>query len=133
MFIAALIAMLGISHTPASAAATSDQIACGTVNLGSSSNSDLATAFNCFTKAYSHCDLASLTADSMDAQGTRSSTFVIYPSDSGCDISETVSQADGPNDSFDAYVCQAVSLDGSALHFTGCGVQRDVWLKPANG
>lgn len=127
----AIAALFG-SGTPAAAATVAAaQVACGTVDLNSASGSDAASAFDCFTKAFTHCDFASLSATSTDGNAAVTSTFVTYAGDNGCSISETVSRSLGSDGNVDSYVCNSVTQDGAALHFTGCGAQRDVWLKLA--
>jgi hypothetical protein len=116
----------------AAATAATAPVACGSVDLGSSGTA-AAPAFNCFTKAYAHCDLATLSATTSANGDPVTSEFTIYPGDSGCLISEIVSGPAAGDGALDSYVCTAVSQDGDALHFTGCGTQRDVWLRPANG
>jgi hypothetical protein len=131
--LAIAVAIIAGSHATAHADQTVAvaQVACGNVDLGTASSADADAAFSCFTKAFSHCDFASLTATSTDANGPVSSTFTTYAGDRGCNISETVSRTVGSDGDVDSYVCNGVVQDGDALHFTGCGAQRDVWLKLA--
>jgi hypothetical protein len=132
--LAIVLALLAGSHAIARADQTvaAAQVACGSVDLGSASSTDADAAFGCFTKAFTHCDFASLTATSTDASGSSvTSTFTTYAGDRGCNISETVSRTVGTDADVDSYVCNSVSQDGTALHFTGCGAQRDVWLRLA--
>jgi hypothetical protein len=137
LLLVAALALAALTTTqPAATAATtasSAQVDCGTIDLSSAQNSAAASAFGCFTKAYAHCDFASLTAKGPSSQGPTTSTFIIYPGDSGCNISETVTGQDANDGTLGTYVCSTVSQDGNALHFTGCGTQRDVWLRPASG
>jgi hypothetical protein len=129
------LAVLTTTREPVSAATTasSAQVDCGTIDLGSAQNSAAAAAFGCFTKAYAHCDFASLTATDPSSQGPTTSTFIIYPGDSGCNISETITGQAANDATALTYVCSKVSQDGNALHFTGCGTQRDVWLRTQGG
>jgi hypothetical protein len=131
--LAIVIALLASSHTTAQADqnVAVAQVACGSVDLGTASSADADAAFSCFTKAFAHCDFASLTASSSDASGPISSTFTTYAGDRGCNISETISRTVGTDANVDSYICNGVTQDGSALHFTGCGAQRDVWLRLA--
>lgn len=129
------LAVVTLSGSAASAAAATNvaaaQVACGTVDLASASSGVTATAFDCFTKAFAHCDFASLTATQTDGTASVSSTFVTFAGDNGCSISETVSRSSGSDGSVNSYVCNNVSEASGALHFTGCGAQREVWLKLA--
>lgn len=135
-FVPLAIALLLLASSHATARADQNvaaaQVSCGNIDLGSATSADAATAFGCFTKAFSHCDFASLTATSADSSGPVSSTFTTYAGDRGCNIAETVSRTVGSDANVDTYVCNGVAQEGTALHFTGCGVQRDVWLRPAN-
>jgi hypothetical protein len=131
--IAIVLALLAGSHATARADqnVAAAQVACGSVDLGAASSSDASAAFSCFAKAFTHCDYASLTAISSDSGGPVSSTFTTYAGDRGCNISETVTRTSGTDAGVDSYVCDGVAQDGDALHFTGCGTQRDVWLRLA--
>ena len=125
------VAVGALSGSAAATNVAAAQVACGTVDLGSANTGDAAAAFDCFTRAFTHCDFASLTATSANGTATLSSTFVTFAGDSGCSISETVSRSSGSDASVDSYVCNSVSQTSGALHFTGCGAQRNVWLKLA--
>lgn len=131
--VAIVLALLAGSHGAARADqnVAAAQVSCGSVDLNSANSADADVAFNCFTKAFKACDFASLTATSTDGGNPVSSNFTTYAGDHGCNISETVSRVNGTDALVDTYVCNNVSQDGGALHFSGCGAQRDVWLRLA--
>ncbi|HXW50612.1 MAG TPA: hypothetical protein VEJ41_01375 [Candidatus Acidoferrales bacterium] len=129
--LAIALAVLAGSHATAQADqnVAAAQVACGSVDLGTASSTDADAAFSCFAKAFTHCDYASLTATSTDSGAPVSSTFTTYAGDRGCNISETVTRNSGSDADVDSFICNGVTQDGDALHFTGCGTQRDVWLR----
>jgi hypothetical protein len=132
--LAALVVALASSTGAPAAAATSvaaAQTACGTVDLASASSADADAAFGCFAKAFASCNFATLMTTSSTTNVT--STFTTYAGDNGCNVSETVSHPMGTDATVDSYVCSGVNQDGDALHLTGCGAQKDVWLRLSKG
>jgi hypothetical protein len=109
------------------------QISCGTVDLGSATTAGAVSAFGCFRQAFEHCDNATLTAISTSGGDPMISSFSTYAGSNGCNISETVSHTGGSDNDVDSYVCTQLTQDAATLHFSGCGAQRDVWLKLTNG
>ncbi len=124
------IAVIALPHTPARAASTTAEQACGTVDLSKTSADDASKDFNCFNSAYSHCDPASLVATGNEGDVAMTWTFMTVSGDHGCAISETVDRTTGGTKTTDAYLCSALSSEKDGLHFSGCGAKGDVALKP---
>jgi hypothetical protein len=129
----AAAACVVMSQTKALADTGSDPTSCGTVDLSTTSSTDAARAFNCFSAAFSACRQATLYASGHDDTGVATAwTFstVDGGDDHGCSISELVEKQSGAQKTTDSYLCRTVSKDkDGALVFGGCGAQKDVALR----
>ena len=120
------------SHAPARADSGPQQQMCGTVDLNAASSADAARAFDCFSGAFAGCKPATLLANTSEAGVATAYSFTTVDGgdDHGCSVSEVVEKQTGGTKTTDSYLCRTVSRDkDGALHFGGCGAQKDVSLR----
>ena len=138
LLIVIAIAMAALAYVltpqaPAHADTPSDASTCGTVDLASSTSTDAARSFNCFSAAFAACRQATLFANGRDDAGVAVAytfTTIDGGDDHGCSVSELVEKQNGSQKTTDSYLCRTVSKDkDGALVFGGCGTQKDVALR----
>jgi len=133
---AALCATL-LSLAPAAASPTAAspvavaQSACGSLDIGASSSTDVSAAENCFSHAYAGCDGATFSVAYKGAADGVARTFEMFRSanDDSCQLVEVVDHFKaGLLTSSDTYLCASVRQAADGITFTKCGPEGDVFV-----
>lgn len=129
LLLSAPAAAYPIAKAPVAVAAAGG--ACGSLNVGASSSSDVMAAENCFSHAYASCDSAALSVTYKGAADGVARTFQTFRSsnDDSCQVAEVVDHFKGGSlATSDTYLCANVKQASDGITFVACGKDGDVFV-----